>query len=153
MCPATQTPTGTAWALPLEAATNPPGTPTHVPIGGLTLNAGETVGIYWTTTDTGVRYTNGPLGAYENAHLRFEDRGTGNEYPFSVAYSPRVWNGTVYYQTAGQSCPATFDVYLDTVNPPVTQVCTGLTAPTCDPPAARRTGAIRRLSGLVPHGS
>jgi hypothetical protein len=113
--------------------TNPAGTPTFVAIGGLTIASGETVGIYWTTTASAIlSYTNGPLGVFENAELRFEDRGTGNAYPFGSLFSPRVWNGTIYYE-AGGGCDTTWDVYFGTENPPTTLVCADLTEPICDP--------------------
>lgn len=77
---------------------NPNGTPTPVPIGGEILKYGETVGIYFTRTDgTSLQYSNGPLGAFSNADLTFEDRGMGGEYPFQVSFNNRVWNGTIYY--------------------------------------------------------
>ena len=113
-------------------STNPAGTPTVVEIGGLTIAGNETVGIYWTTTASGVDYTNGPLGVFENAELRFEDRGTGNGYPFGSIFSPRVWNGTICYEI-GSGYDTTWDVYFGTENPPTTLVCADLTESICDP--------------------
>ncbi|HUW84368.1 MAG TPA: M36 family metallopeptidase [Phycisphaerae bacterium] len=118
------------------STTNPVGTPTNVPIGGLTIASGETVGIYWARVDGNVAYTNGPLGVFENADLRFEDRGTGNAYPFGSVFSPRVWNGTIYYEVGGGPCPTTYDVYFGTDNPPTTLICDDVTDPTCDPTPA-----------------
>ena len=72
----------------------------HVNIGGLQILFGETVGIYFTEigqASTAVGYTNGPLGAFSNADLVFEDRGRGGTYPFGSQFSVRVWNGTIYY--------------------------------------------------------
>lgn len=81
---------------------NPTGTPTNVPIGGLTINFGETCGLYFTRTDgVSIGYTNGPLGTFENADVRWEDRGMGGEYPFQVTFNNRVFNGTVYYECGG----------------------------------------------------
>ncbi|MCK4886670.1 MAG: C10 family peptidase, partial [Planctomycetes bacterium] len=125
-------------------STNPVGTPTVVTIGGLTIASGETVGIYWTTTASTVSYTDGPLGVFENAELRFEDRGTGNAYPFDSVYSPRVWNGTIHYEISDGSeisvgsdtsgvGDTTWDVYFGTENPPTALVCADLTESTCDP--------------------
>ena len=81
------------------ATTNPAGTPTPVAIGSDELFLpGETVGFYWTTQGVAsVDYTDGPLGAFENTDLRFEDYGHGGAYPFDLTYSPRIWNGTIYY--------------------------------------------------------
>ena len=125
-------------------STNSVGTPTVVAIGGLTIASGETVGIYWTTTASTVSYTNGPLGVFENAELRFEDRGTGNAYPFGSIYSPRIWNGTIHYETSSGSKTSvgsdtisnvytTWDVYFGMEDPPTALVCADLTAPICDP--------------------
>ncbi|MHC5184697.1 MAG: hypothetical protein ACYSPI_10550, partial [Planctomycetota bacterium] len=114
------------------ATTNPRETPTFVEIGGLAIAASETIGIYWTTTsETNVSYTDGPLGVFENADLRFEDRGTGNAYPFGTVFSPRVWNGTIHYEIGGYD--TTYDVYFDTDNPPATLIHSGLTDPSCEP--------------------
>ena len=95
------------WTL-LGSATlstiNPEGTPTPVPIGGLRLNYGETVGIYFTTLGGAqIKYTNGPLGSFSNGGLVFEDRGLGVVYPFGTIYEPRIWNGTIYYDL-GDDC-------------------------------------------------
>lgn len=81
---------------------NPTGTPTPVDIGGLTLNFGETCGLYFTRSDgISIGYTNGPLGAFETADVRWEDRGMGGEYPFQLSFDNRVFNGTVYYECGG----------------------------------------------------
>lgn len=98
---------------------NPTGTPTNVPIGGLTLNFGETCGLYFTRTDgISIEYSNGPLGTFENADVRWEDRGMGGEYPFQVTFNNRVFNGTVHYECGGGGyslrvggqCPGTIQV-------------------------------------------
>jgi hypothetical protein len=100
---------GALWTLMGSASlptVNPAGTPTPLPIGGEILNFGETVGIYVTRTDgISLAYTNGPLGAFSNADLTFEDRGMGGEYPFSVTFNDRVWNGTIHYDVVPE--PAT----------------------------------------------
>jgi len=98
---------------------NPFGTPTNVPIGGLTLNFGETCGLYFTRTDgVSLSYTNGPLGAFANNDVRWEDRGMGGEYPFQVTFNSRVFNGAVHYDCGGGGyslrvggqCPGTVEV-------------------------------------------
>lgn len=78
---------------------NPTGTPTHVNIGGLEIYQNDTIGLYFTYAPGGssIKYTNGPLGAFANPDLRFEDRGVGKSYPFASTFSPRIWNGTIYY--------------------------------------------------------
>lgn len=71
--------------------------PTNVTIGGLTINPGQTYGIYFTTTtgNPAIAYTNG-ANSYSNADLRL-DAGVGRSYPFGSTFTPRTWNGTVYY--------------------------------------------------------
>lgn len=50
-------------------------------------------------------YTNGPLGPYSNADLKLT-LGAAQNAPFSGSpFSPRVWNGTVYYDVIPE--PAT----------------------------------------------
>jgi hypothetical protein len=102
-----------AWTLmgtetvPLPA---PTGSPTHVDIGGLEIDGGrENVGIYFTITSGSISYTNGPLGAFENDDLRFEDRGAGIVYPWSSIFQPRIWNGTIYYELLDGGCYADCD--------------------------------------------
>jgi hypothetical protein len=86
---------------------------THVPMSGLTINPGETIGIYFTRNDVGsldsIRYTAEPLGTIATEHLIFEDRGVGKAYPFGTTFDPRIWNGTIHYQpgplvTPGACC-------------------------------------------------
>ena len=74
------------------------GKPTAVNIGGLTIPSGETYGIYVTRTDVGwLNYTIG-ANTYSNSAITI-DTGTGNSFPFSTVYTPRTWNGTIYYET------------------------------------------------------
>ncbi|MCC6907811.1 MAG: hypothetical protein IT430_07720 [Phycisphaerales bacterium] len=99
---------------------NPNGTPTPVNIGGLTIAFGETCGLYFTRSDgISIEYTNGPLGAFQNNDVRWEDRGIGGEYPFLLSFNNRIFNGTVYYDcgggggyrlTVGGTCPGTVTV-------------------------------------------
>jgi hypothetical protein len=61
-----------------------------------------TYGLAITLTHNGVatsghEYTNGPLGPYSNADIELTLGKTSN-VPFTAPlFSPRVWNGTVYY--------------------------------------------------------
>lgn len=81
------------------------GNPTPLPVGGLTVNPGETYGLYVTmSTCTCIDYTNGPLGPYSNADVELT-LGSGNAYPFGTVFSPRIWNGTVYYDIVGGQVP------------------------------------------------
>ncbi len=77
----------------------PEGEPTPLNVGNLTIEPGQTVGIYITRTDGNyIRYTNGPLGAFQTPDLRIENRGVGKVYPFADTYANRVWNGAVHYR-------------------------------------------------------
>ena len=47
--------------------------------------------------EAGHEYTNGPLGPYGNADVTLT-LGSATNIPFSgTPFSPRVWNGTIYY--------------------------------------------------------
>jgi len=92
-----------AWTLmgtdTVETATAP--APIHVNIGGLTINPGETYGLYFTeigVAATSVAYTNGNGSnqQYNNGEVQL-DLGVGKSYPFGSTFTPRVWNGTIYY--------------------------------------------------------
>jgi parallel beta-helix repeat protein len=72
--------------------------PTPVPIGGLTIPAGQTYGIYVTTLSGIILYTNGD-NTYDDGNLRFQS-GCGIGYPFGGTASPRTWNGRIYYTAA-----------------------------------------------------
>ncbi|GAB4580006.1 MAG: hypothetical protein Fur0022_27450 [Anaerolineales bacterium] len=74
------------------------GNPTPVSIGGLTIPAGETYGLYVTLTTSDMDYTNG-ANTYSNGDLTITT-GTGNGYPFGVVNTPRTWNGTIYYEVS-----------------------------------------------------
>ncbi len=83
------------------------GTPTNL---GLSLNqqltAGQTYAFYVTVQGTiGFNYTDGSgVGnvAAQNADLQVLE-GTGKEYPFASNFTPRIFNGTIYYTTGGGS--------------------------------------------------
>ncbi len=82
--------------------------PTTVPITvNVTVTAGCTVAFYITRTTAGgpsVNYTNGTAVGFvysANADLQVKD-GTGKDYPFGASFTPRRFNGTIYYtQTTG----------------------------------------------------
>ncbi len=78
--------------------------PTAIPLPfNVSIPAGQTYAFYVTTTLSGIGYTNGTtLGAVyvQDAHTQVLE-GVGVAYPFGSVYSPRVWNGTVYYE----ECP------------------------------------------------
>jgi len=73
------------------------GNPTALNIGGLTIMVKDTYGIYITRTDGGnLEYTNG-ANKYSNSDITIET-GAGNAYPFGSVFTPRTWNGTIYYE-------------------------------------------------------
>ncbi len=85
------------------------GTPTAVPIGGLTINAGETYGLYVTTIASGsMSYTNMPPAAppYSDANITI-DGGQGGAYPFALGNANRMWNGNLHYVEGDGSCGLT----------------------------------------------
>jgi hypothetical protein len=72
---------------------------TPCPIGGLEMRAGESYGLYVTcATSTSIRYTNG-ANTYNNADLTITT-GVGKSYPFGSTFTPRTWNGRIYYSYA-----------------------------------------------------
>lgn len=79
------------------------GNPTHTPIGGLTIQAGETFGIYVNLASYPshlMRYTNGS-NIFSNADFSITTN-TGQSSPaFSGIFRPRQWNGTIYYTLGG----------------------------------------------------
>ncbi len=77
------------------------GVPTTLSVGGLTIPAGQTYGLYITATShssCSMQYTNGTTD-YQNTDLIIY-HGAGKSYPFGATFTPRIWNGTIYYQPA-----------------------------------------------------
>ena len=84
------------------------GTPTNVPIGGLAMTAGQTYGIYIriVENDRYLEYTNGGPTTFSNADLSlttYFGKANGETLLSGSTFSPRQWNGTVYY-TKTQTC-------------------------------------------------
>ncbi len=84
--------------------------PTRLPLGGVTVPAGQTCGFYITyASGTGMWYNSGTGSneVYTNADMTIEARHAGSY--FSVTITPRVWNGRVYYSVGGGGaigCPS-----------------------------------------------
>lgn len=96
--------TASAWTLlgTYSVTSAGPGSPSSMPVGNLLLTSGQTYGIYLTATDgTPFLYTNS-ANTYSNANLQVT-LGAGVYYPFGTVYSPRTWNGTIYYTAGGTS--------------------------------------------------
>ncbi len=76
--------------------------PTHLPVGGITLTAGKTYGFYitisdFTPEDTFMMYTT-ISGTYADSNLQITcGAGKGSPDFTGSTYSPRTWNGTIYY--------------------------------------------------------
>ncbi|MDQ3109379.1 MAG: SprB repeat-containing protein, partial [Bacteroidota bacterium] len=94
-----------AWTLIGNATVASAGTnvPTSVPITlNVAVQTGCTVAFYVTRTVAGgpsVNYTNGTAVGFvfgSNADLQVKD-GTGKDYPFGASFTPRRFNGTVFY--------------------------------------------------------
>ena len=89
------------------------GVPTHVPIGGLVMSAGQTYGIYLDVQNHGgfntgdflsLNYSNGGPTVYSNADLSLTTfHGKGAPAFTGPSFFPRQWNGTVYYSRV-QTC-------------------------------------------------
>ena len=78
---------------------------------GVTLSAGVTYGLYFMSRDYSlggsIRYTNGTglNEVYSNSDLLLECKtGQGSPAFSGTTFTPRVWNGTIYYD-AGPSVP------------------------------------------------
>lgn len=92
--------TQTGWTKLGEYTVNAAGSDnaTSLPVGGLTIPAGETYGIYITYAQgTGIRYTDGTGNneVYSNDDMTLEAYHGGSR--FNLTFTPRVWNGTVFY--------------------------------------------------------
>ncbi len=91
----------TGWVLLGTASVTGQGfdVPTPVPIGGLTIPAGQTYGLYVGIESGTLYYTNGN-NVYSNGDLTLTlgiAKGFGIT---SATFSPRTWNGTIYYTIA-----------------------------------------------------
>lgn len=84
--------------------------PTHIPLangGATTFKSGQVYGIYVHFTNYSVsnscRYTNGQL-TFSNSDLSLVAHfGKGDPAFFGATFSPRTWNGTLYYDDPGTS--------------------------------------------------
>jgi hypothetical protein len=76
----------------------------------LPIAAGQQLGFYVTITNgTSMNYTNGTAVGNVFTSDPFIQilEGSGNPYPFGAPFTPRVWNGTVYYAPSGGGIFAT----------------------------------------------
>jgi uncharacterized repeat protein (TIGR01451 family) len=90
------------WTLMGTDTVNSNGTniPTPVAVGGLTINPGESYGLYLTVTNypaATMRYTNG-ANVIANTEVQLTlGVGKGDPDFLGSTFSPRSWNGTIYY--------------------------------------------------------
>jgi hypothetical protein len=85
--------------------------PTPIPISvNVTIPAGQTYSFYITGdgTGSGVNYTNGTAehAVYVSDSNIEILQGIGIAYPFGLTFSPRIWNGTVYYNSSSSAATA-----------------------------------------------
>jgi hypothetical protein len=108
------------------------GVPTPIPVMfSVTIPAGQTYGFYVTTHSGTQAYTNGTtLDAVfvQDANIQVRE-GKGVAYPFGGNFSPRVWNGNVYYTSGCASATRTSAIATVTIADSVvvsasqTQIC------------------------------
>ena len=81
---------------------------TFFDVADFLLSGFSTTALYVTSTTSGLNYTNGSgVGNVfaDNGDLQILE-GAGKSYAFSGTYQPRVWNGSIYYETASVPEPA-----------------------------------------------
>lgn len=82
---------------------NGPNVPTPVNITGPTLDPGQVYGffVYVDYPTLRINYTNGPATVYSNADMSITTH-CGNASPMFTGsvFQDRMWNGTIYYDTA-----------------------------------------------------
>lgn len=99
----------TGWTLlgTASVVSNGPGAATPLPVGGLTIRAGQTYGIYVDVQNypsAEMLYTNGS-NIYSTSDLSLVTLyGKGNPAFASQTFDPRQWNGTIHYAPAFITC-------------------------------------------------
>ncbi len=89
-------------------------------IGGLQVQAGQTYGIYVTLTSGSVHYTNGTGSnqTFTNTDMQIT-AGAGIAYPFSSNFTPRVFNGKLFYSSGVGGCASSrVPLVVNTTMPP-----------------------------------
>jgi gliding motility-associated-like protein len=147
-----------AWTLLGTGTVNGPGgTPLFLEVGNnLTIPAGQTYGIYVTSTSTAqsLQYTDG-ANTYSDGTLTI-NAGVGLEYPFTNGtggvFNPRTWNGRIHYYTTGSplpTCASARHAINITVNP-TADLAVSSTNASC-PAAADGTATVVATGGLAPY--
>lgn len=103
------TPAGWTLLGTANVTSNGQGLRTPVPLGGLSMLAGQTYGIYVDVQNypsASMLYTNG-ANVYSNSNLSLTTLyGKGNPAFSGSTFSPRQWNGTIHYVVTFTSCAA-----------------------------------------------
>jgi hypothetical protein len=121
------------------------GSPTFVDVADFGLQANSASALYITTTSQGgiMQYTNGTgVGnvAASNADLLIRE-GAGIEYAFGTTYTPRIWNGTIYYEQSTQPTA---------VPEPSGLALLGIAAATLAGYSRWKRVSVRRIASLTP---
>ena len=100
-----------AWTLAGSATVTPQGigNPTPLAVGGITLEAGKTYGLYVdidsSSMANSVWFTNGST-AHQDTYIQISAGAALTWGKFTGAQSPRIWNGTIYYTVVPPAEPA-----------------------------------------------
>ncbi|MGF1765645.1 PEP-CTERM sorting domain-containing protein [Aliivibrio kagoshimensis] len=97
-----------AWTLVSSSFGISSGTnnPTFIDISDFYLEAAKSFGVYITTDDSTMKYTNG-ANLFENDDLQVVT-GIGIGGLFGSAFNPRTWNGSIHYDVPEPSTIAIF---------------------------------------------
>ncbi len=80
--------------------------PTFIDISDFYLKAAKSFGVYITTNDSTMKYTDGD-NVFENDDLQIVT-GVGVGGVFGTTFSPRTWNGSIHYDVPEPSTIAIF---------------------------------------------
>ena len=100
-----------AWTLAGSATVTPQGIghATPLAVGGITLEAGKTYGVYVdidsSSMANSVWFTNGST-AHQDTYIQISAGAALTWGKFSGPQSPRIWNGTIYYTVVSPVDPA-----------------------------------------------
>jgi PKD repeat protein/uncharacterized membrane protein len=105
------------WTLLLSTSVTGKGlnNPTPVTISGLTIPSGETYGLYINSPNGDLKYTNGSK-TYSDYNITLQ-AGAGLGATFGTIYTPRTWNGSVYYTSKNLPGWLTVSTVSDTIVP------------------------------------
>ena len=123
--------------------------PTPLAIGGIVIPAGQTYGLYVTdASGTGINYTNG-ANTFANADIQI-DLGVGVAYPFGSTFSPRSWNGTIYYEYGTAVVPPVAVTVLNVPHVDDIRINAGSNVPAYDGPAGSQVKLLNGRDVFLP---